>query len=337
MRFSKSMLFLSLLMAISLLGCFPFPYINDYEDGREPHEVEKQLQKLQLSAASRSTVIETLGRPLRYRQSHISYEACQDTYGIAIIMGMGYYYTPIAAYESDLQCFELRLEFNDDEKLKYYRKLPRDWKLDEYEEDLSLRELGRQGDAIAQRLWEQSRTFYTSQDSEIIVERKKIEQERQERRSARSINLKRHAEEGDSESQYQLFFLEDRVPVKWLCRAADQNHLNARLELAYLYWSGTYGLPRDYTRSYIWYRLAGSGEHREAVEKWIKKLKKKPSFWSSGQVCNDQQACNIANQIVQLQGMLTPVGVSEAERMLEKWEPGQCERDLKETIPEVDE
>jgi hypothetical protein len=329
----KATSFLPLLIAILLLSCIPIPYTIDYADAPDPDEVVSQLQKLQSSGASRSTVIETLGRPLRYRQDHISYEVCKDIYGVAILIGLMYYGGGFTAYESDLQCFELRIDFDEHEKLKCYRELPRDWKYDEQEEDLTLKELGKQGDAIAQRLWKQSRTYYTSQDNEVIEERIENNQERTNKRELLSTSLKSKAEAGDAEAQYQLFLLEDRIPVKWLCRAADQEYFNARLELAYLYGSGAYGFPQDFKRSYIWYRLAGSGEHREAVDKWIKILKK-PSFWNAGKVCEVAQACYIASQIVQLQGMLTPAGLSEAERMLEKWEPGLCERDLLEAIPE---
>jgi hypothetical protein len=314
----------------------PIPYTVDSVDAPEPDEVETQLQELQSSSASRSTVIEALGRPLRYRQDHISYEACKDIYGVAIVL-LGYGSAlEIAAYESDLKCFELRIDFDEYDKMNSYRKLPRNWKHDEHEEDLMLKELGKQGDVIAQRLWEQSRTYYTSQDKEVIQERIENNQDHTNKRELLSTSLKSKAEAGDAEAQYHLFLLEDRIPVKWLCRAADQEYFNARLELAYLYGSGAYGFPQDFKRSYVWYRLAGSGEHREAVDKWIKKLKK-PSFWNAGKVCEVAQACYIASQIVQLQGLLTPAEVSEAERILDNWKPGLCERDLLEPLPEEKE
>ena len=336
MRPRKATLFLSLLIVIPLLSCVPFPYINDYEDGRERDDVEKQLQKLQLSAASRTTVIETLGKPLRYRQNYISYEACQDTYGVVFVIPLFYAGLEVAQFESDLQCFELQIDFDSYNKLKGYRTLPRDWEFDEHTEDVKLRELGKRGDAIAQRLWEQSRTYYTSQDKEVIQERIENNQDHTNKRELLSTSLKSKAEAGDAEAQYHLFLLEDRIPVKWLCRAADQEYFNARLELAYLYGSGAYGFPQDFKRSYVWYRLAGSGEHSEAIDKWIRKLKK-PSFWNAGKVCEVAQACYIASQIFQLQELLTPAEVSEAERILDNWKPGLCERDLLEALPEEKE
>jgi hypothetical protein len=327
--------FLLVLTVVMLLSCIPFPYTVHTVDAPDPDKLETQLQELQSSTAGRSTVIEVLGRPLLYRQEHISYEACKDIHGIAIIYGFMYWGDGFTAHESDLQCFELRIDFDEYDKMKGYRKLPRNWKHDEHEEDLTLKELGKQGDAIAQRLWERSRTYYTSQDQEIVEERIQKEQERQEQMASLSTDVERRAEAGDSEAQYQLFFLKDRKPVKWLCRSADQGNVNARMQIAYLYRSGASGFPQDYIRSYVWYRLSGLGEHKEKVDELIIKLNKKPSFWNP--IACSGQTCQIATELVQLQSLLTPAGITQAEQMLENWQPGQCESYLMDVIPEINE
>jgi TPR repeat protein len=147
---------LLVLIAIVLSSCIPIPYITDYEDAPDTEDVVPQLQSLQSSDATRSTVIETLGRPFRYRDNYISYEACEDLYGIALMMCLFYGCEMLTSYESDPKCFELQLDFDEHDKLTGYRTLPYDRKHNAYEENLMLKEFGSRGDPIAQRLWEQS-------------------------------------------------------------------------------------------------------------------------------------------------------------------------------------
>lgn len=324
----KLLLVLSLLAVISLFSCIPVPYTVDYDDAPDLDEIEKQVKNLQLSGSHRSLVVETLGRPLRYRQNRISYEACKDPHAVDMVIVGIYSAHDVATYKSDLKCYEVWLDFGSDERLKSYSVLPRDWNLDEIEEDLHLRKLGQQGDTTARRFWKQSRTYYTSQDKIVVEERIENEREYEIKRKAVSSDLKTRAEAGNAAAQYKLFLLENRVPVVWLCRAADQGYMDARIELAYLYRSGAYGFTQDYTRAYVWYRLAGSGSQREAVERCIKGLEKK-SFW--GPVSTASKACQIASEIVQLRSLLGPVGVSNADQILAGWQPGQCERELTTT------
>jgi len=131
-------------------------------------------------------------------------------------------------------------------------------------------------------------------------------------------------EAGDAQSQWQAYKMLGNTPdgYKWLCRAADQGYISAQMQLGYLYGAGPFGFEQDYTRSYLWYRLAGSGELREAVEKAIKKVEKRPLG------CTEGEACYIAERIVGLRGLLGTGGVSRAEQLVRGWKPGQCELEL---------
>ena len=94
------------------------------------------------------------------------------------------------------------------------------------------------------------------------------------------------------------------------------------MQLGYLYGAGTFGFKQDYTRSYLWYRLAGSGELSDAVRKAIKKVEKRQLG------CPEGQACYIAERIVELRGLLGTGGISRGEHFVREWKPGQCELEL---------
>ena len=120
--------------------------------------------------------------------------------------------------------------------------------------------------------------------------------------------------------------LEDKIPMKWLCRSADQGYMKAEMWLGYLYETGSYGCPRDYVRSYLWYRRAAIGEYQKEVDRWIKKIEnKRPKQYSCGSI-----PCDIATNITSVKGKLKldPEGLSRANSMLEQWKPGQCEQEL---------
>ena len=85
------------------------------------------------------------------------------------------------------------------------------------------------------------------------------------------------AEAGDAEFQWQAYKMLGNTPdgYKWLCRAADQGYTAAQMQLGYLYGAGTFGFEQDYTRSYLWYSRAASGELSESIEKEIRSFLKK--------------------------------------------------------------
>ena len=141
------------------------------------------------------------------------------------------------------------------------------------------------------------------------------------------VDLKKRAESGDADAQFEFYLLEDKIPMKWLCCSADQGYMKAEMWLGYLYNTGSYGCPRDYFRSYLWYRRAAIGEHQKKIDQLIDKIvKKKPKLYFCKGIL-----CEIARNIVTLEGRLGVEGVSKADSMLERWEPGQCEREFVRT------
>jgi TPR repeat protein len=88
----------------------------------------------------------------------------------------------------------------------------------------------------------------------------------------------------------------------------DLGHAYAQRRIGELYYQGLYGLHKDLTQAYVWYTLAANGGDDGAAE-----------------------------QVDLLIEELSAQQLSDARIKLEEWEPGQCERDLKEAIPEVDE
>lgn len=109
----------------------------------------------------------------------------------------------------------------------------------------------------------------------------------------------------DPEAQYKLWWLsEGPEQYRWLCRAADQGHSEARIRIGILYESGSVGFRRDLVRTYVWYKLAAP---------------------------EDPWAARHAERI---RSSLSPNEIAEAERLLSAWEPGQCERDLVPADPD---
>ena len=103
----------------------------------------------------------------------------------------------------------------------------------------------------------------------------------------------------DPEAQYQLWWMtEGSDSYKWLCRAADQGHPEARARLGMLYEYGSAEVDRDLVRACLWYRLAAPED-----------------YWA-------------ARDAERILGNFTPNEIAEAEQLLSGWELGQCEREL---------
>jgi hypothetical protein len=86
-----------------------------------------------------------------------------------------------------------------------------------------------------------------------------------------------------------------------LCTAADLGDFTSRDELGRIYFFGSRGVPEDAPRAYMWYRLA--------EEVYVP---------PSGTVTIMQSVCDA----------MTPEQHIAAKRLLEGWEPGQCEKEL---------
>jgi hypothetical protein len=108
------------------------------------------------------------------------------------------------------------------------------------------------------------------------------------------------AEEGNAEAQLQLYWsTKGTKRLAWLCRAADQGHADAQYRLGLLHRYGNEGLRQDPMLAYMWYRLAASKGHYAAA----------------------------IDAPVSIED-LTAGQAMEAEILVQKWRPGQCERDL---------
>ena len=80
---------------------------------------------------------------------------------------------------------------------------------------------------------------------------------------------------------------------------------DAQKHIGDLYYLGIHGIKRDLILAYVWYSLAAMGENKE-----------------------------VNKQLQSLVDELSPRQVDEAVSKLLNWKPGQCERDLKNTIIE---
>ena len=83
------------------------------------------------------------------------------------------------------------------------------------------------------------------------------------------------------------------------CPNADLGHTDAQKHIADIYFYGRYNVNKDMQRAYVWYSLAVTGGSDEAD-----------------------------TRLGSVESVLTPDQLTEAQRLFEQWEPGQCERDL---------
>lgn len=111
------------------------------------------------------------------------------------------------------------------------------------------------------------------------------------------------AELGNAEAQLQLYWSSgEQTRLNWLCRAADLGHPDAQNRFGLLHQHGKEGVRQDAMRAYMWYRLAASNGNYTATA--------------------EAQA---------LLENMTAGQAMEAEVLLQKWKPGQCERELAPT------
>ena len=170
MRPKLFLLIFSLWSSITLTSCVPIPYpptnLSDEEITRlgQYHVGKKEAKKLLKDSASRKKVIETLGRPLRYRADNITYNTCHWKGGIGLIVP---YPWPMPIYESggDKKCYALIFSFDSDNNLIKMHETSESLAISEKEEDMALRKFGLEGDRIAQSLWLESRSYYKDRKS----------------------------------------------------------------------------------------------------------------------------------------------------------------------------
>jgi TPR repeat protein len=258
-----------LLCAVCLTaGCIPFPILP----GDDIQKTENDIDELLNNNSSRSDVIKSIGYPALQYGSIMGYRACRHTAGIGYILCIGYGCTSGAFVGSD--CFELILEFDDDDYLTGYKKSPFD--------------------------------HYKSLD------RERPERVRQEDEPLE--DAKKRAEKGDADAMYRVYLSmskEYSEPVSaWelLCGAADQGYENAQIEVAYwhresnwefakhnrVYWLQKAGVQADDRIAYLWYTLAAKDDDKRLrirdylfsetlSEKEIKEAKDMVTNWKPSQ------------------------------------------------------
>jgi TPR repeat protein len=114
--------------------------------------------------------------------------------------------------------------------------------------------------------------------------------------------MHKRAEAEDPDAQFQLFYsIKTDERLVWACRAADNGNSFARYRLAMIFEKGLEGFERDNARAQMWYRLA-------AV---------------SGHVLGNSNADRLAQTGTEAES-------EEALRLLNNWQPGQCEAEVVE-------
>jgi TPR repeat protein len=92
--------------------------------------------------------------------------------------------------------------------------------------------------------------------------------------------FERSAAQGNADAQNNLGFLYEKVQgayakaKEWYEKAAAQKHAAAQSNLGWLYANGR-GIPQDYVRAYMWWKLAASssaGKEEESEESILDKL-----------------------------------------------------------------
>ena len=316
-RYLKSVILIFSLLLLIACGP-PIPVPIPVLPSNVGYITEADVQDMVENSLSRKRVIEKFGRPLRYREHEVSYEVCRKEGGFLIM------WPPTAEVsERNYEYSELILKFDSEDVLHGYSKVPLRMPPDQYAEDMNLRKLGKQGDNIAQILWQRSETYYTSQEKEIIKEREMKERRYLKGKKEIISVVTQNAESGDPKAQFELYMLEDKTSPKWLCRSADQGYIDAEMWLGYVLETGSYGFPLDITQSYIWYRRAALGAHQQEVNKIIGDIKEASPKYYFGK----GRLCDIAQKIVSMEDKLNAEKkLYDAEYMLEQWKPGDCER-----------
>jgi hypothetical protein len=288
-------------------GCLPIPLLPS----GNIHSFEDDIEDLVDKAATKNEVLEKLGNPLKYSKTSMSYKVCGKTAGLGYILCV-----PYACTGDDLrtlECFELVLEFDDEFHLLSYQEIP--WPhggVNSVEEEMKLLMLADQGDDIARYLWEQSYTYQMKLTSEYG-----------------STQVAGPAAERDTDEQLQLYWkgLAVDVGLKWLCRAADQGHREARTQLGNLYYYGSQKflqrasiqIDSDYPKACMWFHLAGKVDILEKPEAKDNQ-RTLPPYDSS--------------EIERTAKVMTARELEEAKQLIHYWEPGQCDHDLYQYLGE---
>jgi len=235
-----------------LAGCaaipVPLPPSSSYLKN-----VESEIDNLVDNGVSKGEVIWELGRPLKYRESTMSYKACRKSGGMGVLVVFMY---PgggtFEEFRAEPDCFELRLNFDQNSILIGYEEIPWTSRIDVENENNILISLANEGDVLAKQLLNKPGQYAWVKTLGITDDQ-----------------LETLASQGKAEAQLQLYWNNpgDEQAFKWLCRAADQGNTEARYRLGLLYENGSGGAPKDPIDAYMWYRLsAHTGNYMRASD-----------------------------------------------------------------------
>ncbi|MFN2189773.1 MAG: hypothetical protein ACK2T3_13495 [Candidatus Promineifilaceae bacterium] len=90
-----------------------------------------------------------------------------------------------------------------------------------------------------------------------------------------------------------------KAEIRAYCPNAELGFAFAQKRIADIYYSGLYKVERDLTRAYVWYSLASADD-----------------------------GIDISHRLNVVVNQMSPKEFAEAQRLLERWEPGHCKIDL---------
>lgn len=138
-------------------------------------------------------------------------------------------------------------------------------------------------------------------------------------RSDERLILARLANQGDLVAAWLLYLARNQKPedVDLLCQAADGGIIKAQNLLGKLYSSGKKGVPQDFKKAYLWYKIAATDT-----------------------VLDDEFYDNSIREssrtdLILLKNSMTADEIVEAENLYPNWEPGQCQRDLSDASSKI--
>ena len=213
----------------AISGCIAVPLHSD----ENVHKTEWVIKRLVLDKASYSEVVSRLGTPVRQRSTkdennnatyfnNVEYVICQTTGGLGILPLLFTY--PATPGFDEPPLIEFRAE---QECFEYVLEFDSNEILTGYSKIASTKSSSKSP----------SGTYLTQEEIRIA-------------------SLRKQANDGYIESQYQLYYTR-KTPVEerlmWLCRAADSGYPLAQAEVGRLYRWGLHGVKQDYRKAYNWY------------------------------------------------------------------------------------
>ncbi|MGB7934053.1 MAG: hypothetical protein WCH04_17860 [Gammaproteobacteria bacterium] len=294
------------------------------------YATENDIEDLVDNGASKAEVIEKLGDPIIYRKTSMSYAAYREPIGLGLlifIVANGDTLSGFPTFRGENKCFELLLDFDQDNHLTGYQEIP--WQYDFKDLRVIDTRPGRVIDKTPLGTDEPASSYA------YIIEMSDKSQIHAESEYSRfnigeCINVlhrkldvrlapcawEQQSTCSEAGNKAYLNEIETRLPgsawrlnkdICTYCPKADIRQADAQTYIGDLYYLGAYGLEKNLIQAYVWYSLAAKNGNSYAT-----------------------------NQLEKVVIDLSPEQLVEAQHRLEQWEPGQCKRDLMQAISEKD-